>query len=126
MMARQAMWQRMMLLGTLCCLAGSAPAAPPPPPQSQSPQSQAPAPADAGPAAEAGGPPKGMALFERYAPSMPGISLRFRLLGFPTDALRKPLRLSQAGAPAAPPPAFAYLDDGAAPTASAAAAPRAP
>jgi hypothetical protein len=116
MMARQAMWQRMMLLGTLCCLAGSAPAAL---------QSQSQAAAAAGPAAEAGGPPKGMALFERYAPSMPGISLRFRLLGFPTDALRKPLRLSQASAPAAPPPAFAYLDAGAAPTASAGAAPRA-
>ena len=117
MMARQAMWQRMMLLGTLCCLAGSAPAALPPP---------SPAPAPAGPAVEAGGPPKGTALFERYAPSMPDISLRFRLLGFPADALRKPLRLSRAGAPAAPPPAFAYLDAGAAPTASAGAAPRAP
>jgi hypothetical protein len=115
MMARQAMWQRMMLLGTLCCLAGSAPAALPPP-----------SPAPAGAAAEAGGPPKGKALFERYAPSMPDISLRFRLLGFPSDALRKPMRLSQAGAPAAPPPAFAYMDDGPAPTASAATAPRAP
>lgn len=120
MMARQAMWQRMMLLGTLCCLAGSAPAAPPP----QQPQSQSPA--FAGPAAEAGGPPKGIALFERYAPSMPGISLRFRLLGFPADALRKPMRLSLATAPAAPPPAFAYQDAGAAPTASAGTAPRAP
>lgn len=119
MMARQAMWQRMMLLGTLCCLAGSAPAAPPPP------QSPSPSPAAAGSAAEAGGPTRGMALFERFAPSMPDISLRFRLLGFPADALRKPLRLSQAGAPAAPSPAFAYLDDGAAPTASAGAAPRA-
>ncbi|PHV06490.1 hypothetical protein CSQ96_14040 [Janthinobacterium sp. BJB412] len=109
------MWQRMMLLGTLCCLAGSAPAAP-----------RSPAPAAAGPAAEAGGPPRGMALFERYAPSMPDISLRFHLLGFPADALRKPLRLSLASAPAAPPPAFAYLDDGAAPPASAGAAPRAP
>lgn len=117
MMARQAMWQRMMLLGTLCCLAGSAPAAPP--------QSQPQPPVLAGTAAEAAGPPKGMALFERFAPSMPDISLRFRLLGFPADALRKPLRLSQAGAPAAPSPAFAYLDDGAAPTASAGAAPRA-
>lgn len=115
MMARQAMWQRMMLLGTLCCLAGSAPAAAP---------SRSPAPA--GSAAEAGGPPTGMALLARYAPSLPGMSLRVRLLGFPTDALHKPRRLSLAGAPPAPRPAFAHRDDGAAPPASTLAAPRAP
>lgn len=113
MMARQAMWQRMMLLGTLCCLAGSAPAA-------------APSPAPAGSAAEAGGSPTGMALLARYAPSLPGMSLRVRLLGFPTDALRKPRRLSLAGAAPAPRSAFAHRDDGAAPPASTLAAPRAP
>ena len=107
MTARQAMWQRVTLLGTLCCLAGSAPAAAPPP-------------AAAG-AAEAGALRKGVALLERQAASLPGISLRFRLLGFPFDALRKPAPLGVLGGRAAAPPAFAYLDDGAAPPASAAA-----
>ncbi|MBJ7310161.1 hypothetical protein ACFOLJ_07710 [Rugamonas sp. CCM 8940] len=106
MTARQAMWQRMTLLGTLCCLAGSAPAASTPLSPAVPPPPLDAAVAGAGiPAVEVSGLDdpserlygrmlKGMELFERYAPRMPGITLRFRLLGFPTDALRKPLRLS--------------------------------